>query len=136
MDRSNEERIKFGNEELIGKGDLDVIDEIFAADYIVHAGGKDYKGHGFIKRWARQLRSAIPDIQVVSVEFYIQTGDTIAWQRTLRGTHKANMMGIPPTGRKVEWRDMVVSRFDGKKIAEEWAVSELAGELLSKSPRT
>ena len=42
------------------------------------------------------------------------------------------MMGIPPTGQKVEWRDMVVTRFDGEKIAEDWAVSELAGQLLSK----
>ncbi len=135
MDKSNEERIKIGNEELIGKGRLGVIDEIFATDYIVHAGGKNYKGHGFIKRWARQLRSAIPDIRVVKVEFHIQAGDAIAWQRTLSGTHKANMMGIPPSGRKVEFRDMVASRFDGGKIAEEWVVSELAGELLSKSPR-
>ena len=44
------------------------------------------------------------------------------------------MMGIPPTGQKVEWRDMVVTRFDGEKIAEDWAVSELAGQLFSKFP--
>jgi len=71
---------------------------------------------------------------VVKVEFRIQAGDTIAWQRTLKGTHIANMMGIPPTGQKVEWRDMVISRFDGEKIIEEGTVSELAGELLLKSP--
>ena len=29
---------------------------------------------------------------------------------------------------------MVVTRFNGEKIAEEWTVSELAGQLLSKSP--
>ena len=43
---------------------------------------------------------------------------------------------IPPTGKKVEWRDMVVTRFEGEKIAEEWAVSELAGQLFSKFPQT
>ena len=68
------------------------------------------------------------------VEFRIEAGDTIVWHRTLSGTHKASMMGIPPTGQKVEWIDMVVTRFDGEKIAEEWTVSELAGQLLSKSP--
>ena len=45
-------------------------------------------------------------------------------------THEAEMMGIPPIAQKVKWRDMVVTRFDGEKIAEEWTVSELAGQLL------
>ena len=131
---NNEERIKFANDELFGQGNSDVIDEIFATDYVVHAGGKDYKGHEFIKRFVSQLRSAIPDIRVLKVEILVQAGETIVWQRTFSGTHKANMMGIPPTGQKAEWRDMVISRFDGERIAEEWAVSELAGELLSKPP--
>jgi len=70
----------------------------------------------------------------VEIAILTQSGDTIAWQRTLRGTHEAEMMGIPPTGRKVEWRDMMVTRFEGEKIAEEWTVSELAGQLLSRLP--
>ncbi|MDY6950686.1 MAG: ester cyclase [Thermodesulfobacteriota bacterium] len=134
MARTNEERIRSGNDALIGKGNLDVVDDIFATDYVVHAGGKEYRGHAFIRRFIGQLRKAIPDIQVVKVAFHIREGDTIAWQRTLRGTHQGEMMGILPSGQKVEWRDMVISRFDGNKIAEEWAVSELAGELLSKPP--
>ena len=134
MDKSIKERIKFANDELFENGNFTVINELFAVDYTVHAGGKEYKGHEFIKRWVRQLRSAIPDIRVVKVEFYVQTGDIIVWQRTLRGTHESDMMGIPATGRKAEWREMAVSRFRGEKIAEEWVVSELAGELLSKSP--
>ena len=131
---NKEEQIEFANDKLFGQGDLDVVDEIFSADYIVHAGGKDYEGHEFIKRFVGQLRSAIPDIRVLKVEFLIEAGDTVAWQRTLSGTHKANMMGIPPTGQKVEWKDMVVTRFQDEKIAEEWTVSELAGQLLLHHP--
>ncbi len=134
MAQSNEERVRFANYEIVGKGNLGVVDEVFATDYVVHAGGKDYKGTEFVRRFIGQLRSAIPDLRVVEVEFLIQAGDTIAWQRTLSGTHKADMMGIPPTGQKVEWRDMLVTRFDGEKIAEEWAVSELAGQLMLAIP--
>ena len=135
MAKSNEERVRFANDEILAKGNLAVVDKIFAADYVVHAGGKDHKGPEFVRRFARLLRSAIPDLRVVEVALLIQAGDTIAWQRTLSGTHEAEMMGIPPTGQKVEWRDMVVTRFDGEKIAEEWGVSELAGELVLKLPR-
>jgi predicted ester cyclase len=134
MAKNKQEQIKYGNDQLIGNGNFGVVEKIFATDYLVHTGGKDYKGHKFIRRWIRQLRSAISDVRVVKVEFFVQAGDTVAWQRTLRGTHKADMMGIPPTGRKVKWRDMMISRFDGEKIIEEWAVSELAGELLLKMP--
>ncbi len=131
---NREERIKLACEHLIGQGDLDVVDELFSTDYIAHAGDKHYEGHRFIERFTRQLRSAIPDLHVLKVEFLVQAGDTIAWQRTLGGTHEADMMGIPPTGQKVEWRDMIVTRFEGEKIAEEWVVSELAGQLLLNFP--
>ena len=134
MVQSNEERIKFANDEIIGKGNLSIVDEIFAANYVAHTGGKDYNGHQFVRRFIGQLRSAIPDIRVVKVEILLHSGDTIVWQRTLSGTHKANMMGIPPSGQKIEWIEMVVTRFDSEKIAEEWVVSELAGRLLSKPP--
>ncbi len=134
MAKSNEERVRFANDEILGKGNLGAVDEIFATDYVVHAGGKDHKGLEFIRRFVNLLRSAIPDLRVVEVEVLIQAGDTIAWQRTFSGTHEADMMGIPPSGRKVEWREIFVTRFDGEKIAEEWTVSELAGELALKQP--
>ena len=135
MEKNYEEVIKYGNDELFEKGNLDVVAEIFSTNYVVHSSGKDYKGHNFIKQIIGQIRSAISDIRVVAVEFYMQSGNTIGWQRTLSGMHKADMMGIPPTGHKVVWIEMMISRFDSGKIAEEWMVSELAGELLSKSPR-
>ena len=102
MAQSNEERIRFANDELLGKGNLDVVDEVFAAEYVAHAGGKDHKGHKFVRRFVGQLRSAIPNLRVVEVEFLIQRGDTIAWQRTISGTHRADLMGIPPSGQKVD----------------------------------
>ena len=135
MAKSNEERIRFVNDEILGKGNLDVVDEIFATDYILHADGKDFKGPKFVRGFIGHLRSAIPDLRVVEVALLMQAGNTITWQRTLSGTHEAEVMGIPPTGQKVEWRDMVVTRFDEEKIVEDWAVSELAGQLLCAFPQ-
>jgi hypothetical protein len=73
---------------------------------------------------------------VLNIEILVEEGNTITWQRTLHGTHKANMMGIPQTGKKIKWNEMVVSRFEGDKIAEEWIVSELAGQLLLRQQET
>jgi predicted ester cyclase len=134
MEQNKEDQIKYAIEELVGKGNLAIVDETFTTDYVAHAGEKEYSGHSFIKRFANQLRTAIPDIQVVDVKFLAQDANTIVWQRTLRGTHKVAMQGIPPSGKKVKWVDMIVTRFNNEKIAEEWVVSELMGELLLKVP--
>lgn len=134
MASSAQDRIEFANEEILGKGNLSAIDEVFAADYVAHIGGKDHKGQAFVKRYVRQLREAIPNVRVVKISVLMRSGDTIAWERTLSGTHKAALKGIPPSGKKVTWMDMLVTRFESGRIAEEWAVSDLAGQLMLKLP--
>jgi len=134
VNKKIEEQIHNANIELIENGNLQKIHEIFTSDYIAHNNSKQYKGYEFIKRWVRQIRLSIPDVKIVKINFYIQEEDRIAWQRFLSGTHKINMKGIPPSRQKVKWSEMIISRFDGERIAEEWVVSELAGELLSKKP--
>ncbi|HRG48956.1 MAG TPA: ester cyclase [Leptospiraceae bacterium] len=129
-----EEIIRLAARQLFESGDFEIIEKVFSINYIAHAGEKDYKGQDFIKKFTKQIRSAIPDIKVKSIEFLTMTGNTITWQRTFSGTHKKNMKGIPPSDKKIKWRDMVVSRFEGDRISEEWILSELMGELLLKSP--
>jgi predicted ester cyclase len=135
MPENKKARIRYANDEIVGKGNVDIVDEVFATDYIAHAGEKNYKGHAFIKRFAGQLRSAIPDVRILEVKFLVQDEDTIAWQRRLGGMHAVDMQGIPASGKKVVWSDMVVTRFNDEKIAEEWVVSELMGALLLNASR-
>jgi len=122
-------------DELIGGGNLAIIDEAFAADYVAHAGGKEHRGHAFLKRFSKQLRASLPDLRVERVQFLAESGSTITWLRTLRGTHEVALQGIPASGKTVTWDELVVTRFDGEQIAEEWIVSELMGELLLKVPQ-
>ncbi len=135
MGKSKEKIIQYAMEELIEKGNVGIIDEIFTTDYVAHAGEKEYTGHSSVKRYASQLHTSIPDLRIVDVQFLMQDGDTIVWQRKLEGTHKVAMQGIPPSGQKVKWVEMVVSRFKNEKISQEWVVSELMGELLLRVPR-
>lgn len=102
MAPSNEERIRWANDEIVGKGNLVAVDQVFAADYVVHTGGKDFRGTDFVRRFIRQLRAAIPDVRVVEVVILLRAGDRIAWRRTLHGTHRAALKGIPASARKVK----------------------------------
>lgn len=101
MAKNKEEKIRHALAEFVEKGNLGIVDAIFATDYVAHAGEKEYSGHAFIKRFAKQLRTAIPDMRVVEVKFLAREANTIVWQRTFRGTNKAAMRGIPASGKKV-----------------------------------
>ena len=74
-------------------------------------------------------RGAFPDLQV-EVQFFLESSDTVAWQRTMRATHTAAFKGFPSTGQPIVWREMVVSRFSNSLIVEEWVVTDLAERLL------
>ena len=127
-----EELIKHTSKQLIEQGNMSVIIEIFSPNYIAHAGDKKYTGHQFVKRFTQQVRTAIPDIKVKKIEFFTQTGNIITWQRTFNGTHIAGMQGIPASMKKIKWHDIVVTRFEDDKIAEEWVASDLASQLMFK----
>ena len=133
---NKEALIRHTAEQLIGKGNLDAIADAFSENYTAHAEGKSYHGHKFIEDFTKLLQKAIPDIEVKEIDFLVQTEDKVAWQRTLVGTHESNMMGLPPSGKRIVWNEMVVSRFENGKIIEEWVVSELLGQLLLQRPKS
>lgn len=130
MDKTD--KIKYITDQLIGKGNLSIVDSAFSADYLAHSGDKTHGGLKFIKQFAKQMRTAIPDIKIVKIEILSQTDTILTWQRVLSGTHKASLKGIPASDKKVKWYEIVVSRFDQDKIIEEWVASDLAFQLMLK----
>ncbi len=122
-------RIQTANEELLNKGNVAMASEFFAPTYVAHLTGEDLRGGPeVIEGFVTELRTAFPDLRV-EVEVLVAEGQRVAWQRTHRGTHQGDFMGVPASGRVIVWRSMVVTRFEAGKIAEEWGVSDL-GERL------
>jgi predicted ester cyclase len=122
-------------DQLLGQGNFDIVDSVFSVNYVAHSGDKSYNGHKFIKQFAKQVRTALPNIKILNVELLSQTDNILTWQRTFSGTHKADLMGIPASNKKVKWYEIVVSRFDKDKIVEEWLVSDLAFQLILKQDK-
>jgi predicted ester cyclase len=130
-----EKQLKFISEQLFVQGNIELVDSFFDASYIAHDGDKVHKGQIFVKQFIKKLRSAIPDIDIVKIEFLSQSGNTITWQRTFRGTHKTNMQGIPASNKTIKWNEIVVTRFIGDKVAEDWLVSNLAFQLMMQQTK-
>jgi predicted ester cyclase len=121
-----------------GKGDLDAIDEIFTADRVRH--GPDFEGthNGATgqKDIVTLYRTSVPDL-AVSVEAQIGQGDLVVTRWRATGTNLGPTMGVSPTGQSGEVWGFWMHRFEGDKIAEEWAAfdSHALLQLMGMDPR-
>ncbi len=123
-------RIRDANAALLAQGELDAVGDYFTPDYVAHLTDEDLTGgHAAVRKFLGQLRRAFADLQV-DVEILVEGPDRVAWQRTIRATHRGSFQGFPATGGPILWRDMVTSRFRDGLIAEDWAISDLAERLL------
>jgi predicted ester cyclase len=68
---------------------------------------------------AQRLRKAFPDAEPV-LEDILAEGDRVAYRLTIRGTHRGEFLGVPPTGRRVTVSLFAIVRIVNGMIAEEW----------------
>lgn len=130
MNQHAKEQILSATSALFCDGQYEVIGKHFAPDYVVHTAGQDLRGGPKLIRSAIELyRGAFRNL-VVDVQFFMESADTVSWQRTMRATHTGAFKGFPATGQPIVWREMVVSRFCNSLIIEEWVVTDLAERLL------
>jgi len=73
-----------------------------------------------LKLFRAMLNSAFPDErpELLSVQF--EGGDVVAAELAATGTHRGELMGIPPTNRAATWLIHARVRFHGDKVAERW----------------
>ncbi len=118
------------DEELFDRGNLDVADELFAPDFVFHdpTSGKDWSGPESVKQYATMMRAAFPDLNY-TVEDQIAQGDKVVTRYTASGTHQGELMGIAPTGNKVEITGISITRIEGGKIEEIWESYDALGMM-------
>ncbi len=96
-------------------GNLDAAEELFASDYAEAA-----------RQEAADFRQGFPDV-VSTIEDLIAEGDKVVARWRARATHQGDYMGIPPTGKGVEFTGISVYRMEGGKIAESWTAEDELG---------
>jgi predicted ester cyclase len=116
--------------EVIYNGDLSRIDEFFASNYIEHAplppGWPE--GLAAVKQYFKELRTAFPDLHATVLQT-IGEDDQVAGMVHVRATHLGSFMGIPATGKKLEWTESHFGRMENGKLAEHWANWDQLGQL-------
>lgn len=109
------------------EGDLSVINEQFAADYVGHVPLQpEAIGPEGYKTMVRTYRTAFPDVEA-SIEDLIVEGETVAVRYTWNGTHEGELLGIDPTGQTVEGTGMAFFCFEDGQRTEDWILDNTFG---------
>jgi predicted ester cyclase len=71
------------------------------------------------QRSGRCTRPASP-ICASPINDLVAEGDKVGVRRTYQGTHKGELLGVPPTGNHLQFAGISIFRRAGGKIAESW----------------
>jgi steroid delta-isomerase-like uncharacterized protein len=108
----------------ISSGNLDVVDELVAQDFIDHEAfpGIEPTKEG-VKQFFALFRSAFPDMRMEPQEILAE-GDLVSCRAVFTGTHHGEFMGMPPTGRRIEVNAIDILRIRGGQAVEHWGVMD------------
>jgi len=132
----NREIVRRVLEQGFGDGDLSIVDEYVAADFVEHQDGAEGRGPEAVKGIIRGLHESFTDMQLI-IDDIVET-DADVWVRArARATNTRPIMGRPATGRSIEIQIMDVIRCRDGKLAEHWGVADRLAMLqqLGLAPR-
>ena len=126
----NKEIVRRFIEEVQSGHNVAAIDDYFAPNFVDHTappgsvGDRDSAKHFFTLVFA-----AFPDLHVTILDL-IAEGDLVVTRKTFRGTHRGEFMGIPPTGKQVEYEVIDIRTIAGDgKMTDHWAMSDQLGMM-------
>jgi predicted ester cyclase len=113
------------NEEMLGKGNLGILDELIAPDFKNHTAPPGVpEGPAGLAAFIRVLRSAFPDL-AVEIQEQVAEADLVTTRKMLRATHRGEFMGVPATGKQVAISVIDIIRLRDGKYVEHWGLSNL-----------
>ena len=107
-------------QEIYNSNDLDRLVEVVSEDLLTPniMPGIPHGLEG-AKAAHRIMLAGFPDYQTV-IEDILGEGDKVAARIRMSGTNTGQFMGIPATGKRVEFTGMYIARIANGKIVEHW----------------
>jgi steroid delta-isomerase-like uncharacterized protein len=129
MSTANEALVRRFFEEFCNGRDGSVADEIIASDYVSHGPqAPPAVGPDGVRTRVGLYQDSLEGHWDVK-EIFSAGEDRVVARWNGQGTHRAELMGVEPSGRPIDVEAISVFRIDDGKIAEEWTVWDALGLL-------
>jgi len=115
-------------EEVFNAGNLDLIHELFAPNFVDHDPVNPLPGLEGVRQVVGMYREAFPDLHI-TVEDWVAEGEKVVTRFRAQGTHKGPLMGIPPTEKQVTVTGIDMLGFEHGKNSEHWGNRDDLGML-------
>jgi predicted ester cyclase/quinol monooxygenase YgiN/uncharacterized protein YndB with AHSA1/START domain len=113
-------------EPAFNQADLTAIDAGFTPDAAIHDPGTDFRGPAQLRAGLASLLAAFPDFRFTVLD-QLAEGDRVLIRYRGQGTQRGDFLGIPATGRRIDYTGMFLVRVEGAQIAEVWAQPDQLG---------
>lgn len=133
MSQENEAVVRRLVDEVWNGGRVEAIEELVSPEYVLHDPALPQVAHGpsGLADNVRLYRHAFPDINL-EIEELVSTDDTVTMRWRATGTHRGELMGVQPTGRRSAVTGIGFLRLrDGKLVQEyqEWDQAAMLRQL-------
>lgn len=126
----NEEMVRQLMEEALVEGNLDLIDEFLADDFVGHSNLVPEPIHGIdeYKEFISELSEGMSELEY-TFEDVIATEDKVAVRGSSTGIHDGEFSGVEPTGKEVKIEGMYIAHIEDGQIVESWGQNDMLGAL-------
>jgi len=129
---ANKSIVRRFNKEAIERGDEHTFSELMAPEFVnrTAAPGVPSGPDGMLHTFNHVLRPALPDL-LVEIHEQIAEGDKVTTRKTIHGTHRGELFGIPPTNKRVAIDVIDIVRLENGRYVEHWGMNTLPAVLAS-----
>ena len=123
MEEQHKATILRAHAELV-KGNIDVMDEIFAPNYVRHCQAMppelwEISDKEVFKAFIVDFRQSVSDYSDTITQM-VAEGDMVAYVSTMSATQTGPMGDLPASGKSFVLTNIIIQRFENGKIAESW----------------
>ena len=129
MSEQNKAFVRRIIEEIFNQGNLNLVDQLISPDYsYFEPTVGTMRGREGYRALVTTYRNAFPDVKLTIAE-QIAESDTVVTRFSAEGTHRGELMGIPPTDKRVLVQGIVISRLRNGQLTEDFESYDVLGML-------
>ena len=129
MREENKKLVQRYYDDLWNRWDYPLIDEMISENFVFRGSiGLATRGRAEFKGYMDTIRAAFPDF-LNTVEELIAEANKVAAILTYTGTHRGEIFGVAPTGRRIRYAGTAVFQIEAGQMVSGWVLGDRLGLL-------